>query len=77
MECKDLAAFCKVDKIRVLIETLWNVKEQYGEILNLTALGINRNIVECKVFCVHKDCLGFFIHINRNIVECKAPYEYA
>ena len=32
----------------VLIETLWNVKEEYGEDVELTGLGINRNIVECK-----------------------------
>ena len=32
--------------------------------------GINRNIVECKVYHTHKDEKGN-LGINRNIVECK------
>ena len=54
---------------RVLIETLWNVKFKVFSLF-LYALGINRNIVECKVQYIH--LLHYFVYrINRNIVECK------
>ena len=33
----------------VLIETLWNVKRVGVSSIVITAIGINRNIVECKV----------------------------
>ena len=34
---------------RVLIETLWNVKQQKELTLSMLRCGFNRNIVECKV----------------------------
>ena len=54
----------------VLIETLWNVKYDIGDLWSQDGGGINRNIVECKV-CNHfvNFCINF--SINRNIVECK------
>ena len=36
----------------VLIETLWNVKENMLEDMDVSDHGINRNIVECKVSTV-------------------------
>ena len=56
--------------ILVLIETSWNVKEDVQDKIKKFDIGINRNIVECKVqlFGVMQDVL---IGINRNIVECK------
>ena len=57
----------------VLIETLWNVKEEIRH--NYTVLtGFNRNIVECKV---HVICTAFHAYrgFNRNIVECKVTNE--
>ena len=59
-------SFC----ITVLIETLWNVKNAKFVVYNDGALGINRNIVECKVFQVLLLRLSWR-SINRNIVECK------
>ncbi len=56
--------------INVLIETLWNVKEEIDILIFLTNSRINRNIVECKVFLTR----FLFVSsnsINRNIVECK------
>ena len=56
--------------VSVLIETSWNVKA-CSPSNNLTAISINRNIVECKerswICCMKRDR-----GINRNIVECKA-----
>ena len=55
--------------VSVLIETSWNVKA-CSPSNNLTAISINRNIVECKerswICCMKRDR-----GINRNIVECK------
>ena len=53
----------------VLIETYWNVKPEGAKIWK-TADGINRNILECKMFLKRRytyvrKC------INRNILECK------
>ena len=39
---------------RDLIETLWNVKLFVALIVVVSLLGFNRDIVECKVFCVRK-----------------------
>ena len=37
-----------MNRRRVLIETSWNVKEDFFPVIN-SVNGINRNIVECKV----------------------------
>ena len=37
------------ERYLVLIETLWNVKRGTKERIEKLDLGINRNIVECKV----------------------------
>ena len=34
--------------MKVLIETYWNVKKIWSATLEVTASGINRNILECK-----------------------------
>ena len=47
VECKVTFAELEAENDSVLIETLWNVKIQFGENL-LDYSGINRNIVECK-----------------------------
>ena len=55
---------------RVLIETLWNVKDVYSLNACSTCPCINRNIVECKD---NTEEMARLIsgRINRNIVECK------
>ena len=54
----------------VLIETLWNVKSYAYQNFCEMYEGINRNIVECKVFPPYNlNLVG--TSINRNIVECK------
>ena len=57
------------NRLRVLIETYWNVK--YWVFLFLSALRrINRNILECKGgYCKVSSKDPF--RINRNILECK------
>ena len=53
----------------VLIETLWNVNEEFAQFIAMYTR-INRNIVECKYRFVQ--CLRCCLRrINRNIVECK------
>ena len=42
----------------VLIETLWNVKLEEWRRRGLLTMGINRNIVECKVL-TPDDCLEY------------------
>ena len=54
----------------VLIETYWNVKSQEKLVILEMALGINRNILECKEKRP-EDILDSFYGINRNILECK------
>ena len=57
-------------EIMVLIETLWNVKVKEWKRQINNALGINRNIVECKdELPTSLNISG--VGINRNIVECK------
>ena len=54
----------------VLIETSWNVKEKKRKKHHKGIIGINRNIVECKVgYDVAESTRA--AGINRNIVECK------
>ena len=69
MECKVTADRKHCFHKPVLIETSWNVKA-CSPSNNLTAISINRNIVECKerswICCMKRDR-----GINRNIVECK------
>ena len=66
---KHIYAYITPSEIMVLIETQWNVKTD-NMLVKAQALGINRNIVECKDDC---KCFGYccVIGINRNIVECK------
>ena len=48
LECKDKRKSNNLCRLFVLIETYWNVKN--NDEMDLTAyIGINRNIVECKV----------------------------
>ena len=59
-----------MERKRVLIETLWNVKVIWIVVVHKIHYSINRNIVECK-----EDSNTFIFlrlqGINRNIVECK------
>ncbi len=71
MECKVFSFHFSLELAAVLIETLWNVKNAKFVVYNDGALGINRNIVECKVFQVLLLRLSWR-SINRKIVECKA-----
>ena len=57
-------------QLRVLIETLWNVKSSSGGSGGTGSSGINRNIVECKE-SIERYSQYEVISINRNIVECK------
>ena len=59
-----------VDSTSVLIETLWNVKQNQFGFQYMKDFSINRNIMECKeksreIHPLQKMC------INRNIMECK------
>ena len=49
VECKEKFLKPIILQIRVLIETLWNVKVVNLTVYNLFSSRINRNIVECKV----------------------------
>ena len=71
LECKCHFGYNDIRcRLRVLIETYWNVNETKPARLRKTAASLNRNILECK-------CLPgcFFqcrrISLNRNILECK------
>ena len=55
--------------MQVLIETLWNVKEQWNS-ASFHLPRINRNIVECKDKFYGAPYISYS-SINRNIVECK------
>ena len=59
-----------MNRRRVLIETLWNVKTLAKGTDNWQGGSINRNIVECKG-SRHSPVLLLCACINRNIVECK------
>ena len=48
MECKVIYHNAKFSHELVLIETLWNVKYDIGDLWSQDGGGINRNIVECK-----------------------------
>ena len=51
MECKAFpTGYVRGTWTYVLIETLWNVKTNFMQNDNIENLGINRNIMECKVF---------------------------
>ena len=56
--------------MKVLIETLWNVKAKPIRLTSSIRICINRNIVECKEELYNKGLVGTD-GINRNIVECK------
>ena len=70
VECKDISRNIGTHRLtKVLIETLWNVKEADNSD-NRPVSGINRNIVECKDVSKSPQSIGDK-SINRNIVECK------
>ena len=70
VECKGKRKYVQLRFPDVLIETSWNVKEQSVENVSRIEIGINRNIVECKVLERAQE-LKQETSINRNIVECK------
>ena len=70
MECKVFLRWYLARSSRVLIETLWNVKEDTDVTMPVVLPRINRNIVECKVNSILHH-LKRNHGINRNIVECK------
>ena len=55
---------------QVLIETYWNVKTKEVQTA-MNQLGINRNILECKVRISFFNGITSHLGINRNILECK------
>ena len=70
VECKVWNCKHQGFPVRVLIETLWNVKSMRSWLYASGVYCFNRNIVECKeavrwLLCVLRMCF------NRNIVECK------
>ena len=73
MECKDRINVTARAGRRVLIETLWNVKQIKTIAEELDLSRINRNIVECKVSC-NSGKWRAENRINRNIVECKVVF---
>ena len=70
MECKVVSLSDFMDPSSVLIETLWNVKKPEEKPIDIEAMCINRNIVECKVSLIRM-LAKLAASINRNIVECK------
>ena len=74
MECKAGSRKHKTKNPKVLIETLWNVKEDTDVTMPVVLPRINRNIVECKVISL-MFALGNCQSINRNIVECKDGFQ--
>ena len=48
MECKEYSPVKDIELCKVLIETLWNVKNYFTDNETMEK-GINRNIMECKV----------------------------
>ena len=56
---------------RVLIETYWNVKVEYDQVIMRAMSCINRNILECKDQ-PKRILMRLANGINRNILECKA-----
>ena len=75
MECKVFLRWYLARSSRVLIETLWNVKEDTDVTMPVVLPRINRNIVECKVISL-MFALGNCQSINRNIVECKVVLNF-
>ena len=77
VECKDGYKFFNINAVNVLIETLWNVKEEsvrehIAETMVLIETLWNVKIISLKPFSI------IFPRINRNIVVCKAypvPYQ--
>ena len=77
VECKDGYKFFNINAVNVLIEKLWNVKEEsvrehIAETMVLIETLWNVKIISLKPFSI------IFPRINRNIVECKAypvPYQ--
>ena len=53
-----------MNRRRVLIETSWNVKLINWIIANLLPVGINRNIVECKVNSQSTNCIAIYVLIE-------------
>ena len=74
VECKVFLRWYLARSSRVLIETLWNVKEDTDVTMPVVLPRINRNIVECKVISL-MFALGNCQSINRNIVECKDGFQ--
>ena len=71
VECKDQGNWCVIISCRVLIETLWNVKDKTTVYVLVNFWSINRNIVECKFSITSAiSCCEFTI--NRTIMECKS-----
>ena len=69
VECKFFLSCLPLARVRVLIETLWNVNRQRSA-REIAFQSINRNIVECKSLTPFIN-VSINICINRNIVECK------
>ena len=70
LECKGAQRWWFWRSNWVLIETYWNVKEEYINNMYKFEKCINRNILECKGIQV----AAFRYNprrINRNILECK------
>ena len=62
--------------VKVLIETLWNVKEDREREKIFPKHSINRNIMECKdQLQTRTDIVE--CRINRNIMECKVAIALA
>ena len=59
--------------IAVLIETYWNVNEEWADQHYMTKNCINRNILECKY--LNRYPSNFGLGINRNILECKCRWK--
>ena len=70
MECKDIYQGITEEPVRVLIETLWNVKYDEGDMWVTSTTVLIETLWNVKIGMARQ--VGDGVNgINRNIVECK------
>ena len=70
VECKDGYKFFNINAVNVLIETLWNVKEESVREHIAETMVLIETLWNVKHILFHTN-KGDKVSINRNIVECK------
>ena len=75
VECKELSVSFYAQHCLVLIETLWNVKEDADSLMIYDAAVLIETLWNVKVYQSTAE-FGNLVRINRNIVECKVASGY-